>query len=316
MCRLLLATRKRRREEVVKRQQARKRRRQIFCQRQAQQRLVFAFLLSSLVAVNLHSTTRSLWVKERSTCWWEEIVGGTFTPQDWLDNFRMSHQTFLYLCNELRSSIERTDTVMRRAVSVERRVALTLWFLATNSDYRTIGHLFGVSKATVCLVTKDVCVAIINVLLQRYIKMPTGDNLKAVIDGFEHKWMFPQCVGAVDGTHIPIVSPRECPADYYNRKGWHSIILQGTVDHLGRFMDVYVGWPGRVHDARVFSNSSLYKRGQAGTLLPHCRKSLSGSDVPLVILGDPAYPLLPWLMKAYPNNGHLSCEQKKFNYTV
>ena len=173
MCRLLLATRKRRRKEVVKRQQARKRRRQIFCQRQAQ-RLVFTFLLSSLVAVNLHSTTRSLWVKERSTCWWEEIVGGTFTPQDWLDNFRMSHQTFLYLCNKLRSSIERTDTVMRRAVSVERRVALTLWFLATNSDYRTIGHLFGVSKATVCLVTKDVCVAIINVLLQRYIKMPNG----------------------------------------------------------------------------------------------------------------------------------------------
>ena len=107
---------------------------------------------------SLHSTTRSLWVKERSTCWWEEIVGGTFTPQDWLDNFRMSHQTLLYLCNELRSSIERTDTVMRRAVSVERRVALTLWFLATNSDYRTIGHLFGVSKATVYMFGYKGCV--------------------------------------------------------------------------------------------------------------------------------------------------------------
>ena len=77
------------------------------------------------------------------------------------------------------------------------------------------------------MVTKDVCVAIINVLLLRYIKMPTDDNLKAVIDGFEHKWMFPQCVGAVDGTHIPIVSPRECPADYgrvgtqsYCREQW------------------------------------------------------------------------------------------------
>ena len=146
MCRLLLATIKRRREEVVKRQHARKWRWQIFCQRQAQQCLVFAFLLSSLVAVNVHSMTRSLWFKKRSTCWWEGIVGGTFTHQDWLDNFWMSHQTFLYLCNELRSSIDRTDTVMTRAVSVERRVGLTLWFLATNSDYRTIGHLFGVSK--------------------------------------------------------------------------------------------------------------------------------------------------------------------------
>ena len=45
MCRLLLATRKCRREEVVKRQQARKQRQQIFCQRQAQQRPVFVFML-------------------------------------------------------------------------------------------------------------------------------------------------------------------------------------------------------------------------------------------------------------------------------
>ena len=32
-------------------------------------------------------------------------------------------------------------------------------------------------------------------------------------------------------------------------KGWHSIIMQGTVNHI---IDIYVGWPGRVHDARVF----------------------------------------------------------------
>ena len=67
------------------------------------------------------------------------------------------------------------------------------------------------------------------------------------------KYRFPQCFGVVDGSHIPIVSPQYYPADYYNRKGWHSVILQGTVNHLGQFIDVNVGWPGRVHDARVFS---------------------------------------------------------------
>ena len=88
------------------------------------------------------------------------------------------------------------------------------------------------------------------------------------VEGFKVDHGFPQCVGAVDGTHIPIISPQDCPADYYNGKEWHSIILQGVVDHEGRFIDVYIGWPGRVHDARVFANSSLYQRGQSNTLFP------------------------------------------------
>lgn len=82
----------------------------------------------------------------------------------------MSHATFLYVCNELRSSIERSDTPMRKSIPTEQRVALTLWFLATNADYRTIGHLFGVSKSTVCVVTNYVCAAIVRVLLPKYIK--------------------------------------------------------------------------------------------------------------------------------------------------
>ena len=51
----------------------------------------------------------------------------------------------------------------------------------------------------------------------------------------------PQCAGAVDRTHIPVVSPiKKCPANYYNHKGCHSIILQSSVNNKGRFID---GWP-------------------------------------------------------------------------
>ena len=164
--------------------------------------------------------------------------------------------------------------------------------MSTGADYRTIGHLFGVSKSTVCIVTKHVCSSILKRLLPDYIKVPTGAALKEAVEEFKGDHSFPQCVGAVDGSHIPIVSPQECPVDYYNRKGFHSIILQGTVDHKGRFIDVSVGWPGRVNDA---PNSSLHRRGQSNTLFPDLKEQIAGSDVPLVLLGesDPAYPLLP-----------------------
>ena len=68
------------------------------------------------------------------------------------------------------------------------------------------------------------------------------------------------------------------------------------MNHLDQFIDIYVGWPGRVHDARVFSNSTLFKKGEQGTLLPNWTSNISRVNVPLVLLGDPAYPLLPWLM--------------------
>ena len=90
----------------------------------------------------------------------------------------------------------------------------------------------------------------------------------------------PQYVGAIDGSHTPIVSPQDHLADYYNRKSWHSIILQAVVNHELRFWNINVGWPGRVHDARVFGNSALFQKAQSGTLLPSMPRTLNGVDVP------------------------------------
>ena len=90
-------------------------------------------------------------------------------PDDWLENLKMSKATSLYMCDELRSSVEKNDTSMRKAIPVEQRVALTLWFLSTGADFRTIGHLFGVSKSAVCV---QVCNALVSILLQSTFDSP------------------------------------------------------------------------------------------------------------------------------------------------
>ena len=80
----------------------------------------------------------------------------------------------------------------------------------------------------------------------------------------------PQCVGAIDGSHIPINAPNRNHTDYYNRKGLYSVILQTVVDHGYCFTDINVGWPGCIHDTRVFANSSIhvYEKASNGTILP------------------------------------------------
>jgi hypothetical protein len=67
--------------------------------------------------------------------------------------------------------------------------------------------------------------------------------------------------------HIPVRAPILNHTDYYNRKGWYSIIIQAVVDHNYVFRDVCTGWPGSVHDARVFANSTLYQKATSQNIL-------------------------------------------------
>ena len=69
----------------------------------------------------------------------------------------------------------------------------------------------------------------------------------------------PFCVGFIDGSHIILFEkPESDPEDYVNRKNDVSIQLQVTIDHEKKIRHFYVGFPGSVHDARVFSHTALY----------------------------------------------------------
>jgi hypothetical protein len=115
-------------DAIERRRRLRARRQRDFRRSQSRQRMMFVFLLS-MAALTIQSPVRSVWMKHRSNSWWEDVVNATFTSDDWLENLRMSKATFLYVCDELRSSVEKNDTSMRKAIPVEQRVALTLVFV-------------------------------------------------------------------------------------------------------------------------------------------------------------------------------------------
>ncbi|XP_078594731.1 uncharacterized protein LOC144872428 [Branchiostoma floridae x Branchiostoma japonicum] len=259
---------------------------------------------------------RTIWSYVRlPATFWQKFVQGTLCDAEFYKRFRMTRDTFQMICDKLNPVLEKSDTRMRLAIPTKKRLAICIYWLASGDLMRSVADLFGVSEGSVSLIVHKVCDAINEVLFRDYLSFPTGQKLKETIQGYKERWGFPQCAGAIDGSHIPIKAPSKNPNDFYNRKGFYSVILQGVVDHMSRFTMIDIGMPGSVHDARVLRESNVFDRGESGTLLPQeFAQDINGVTVPAVLLGDAAYPTLPWLMKPYPDNGALTREKFDFNY--
>uniref|UniRef100_A0AAY5KR23 Putative nuclease HARBI1 n=1 Tax=Esox lucius TaxID=8010 RepID=A0AAY5KR23_ESOLU len=86
--------------------------------------------------------------------------------------------------------------------------------------------------------------------------------------------------------HVHIQAPCENEWEFINRKGRHSINVQLVCDPDLIITNCFVKWPGSVHDARILRESALYR-------------DLQTNQPDGIILGDSAYPLLPWLMTPF-----------------
>ena len=171
---------------------------------------------------------------------------------------------------------------------------------------------FHMGKSTCVKITRECCHAL-NRLSRHFIKFPvTCRETTITIALFQDQCKIPQAVGAIDGTHFEIVAP-ENPFDYFDRQHRHSAIMQAVDGENLIFPDTAIGYPGSMHDARVLRNTDLFRKAENGDILGEPVLPISGNHILPLLLGDGAYPLLPWLLKPYANNVALNPTQQHYS---
>ncbi|XP_054726194.1 putative nuclease HARBI1 [Anastrepha obliqua] len=133
------------------------------------------------------------------------------------------------------------------------------------------------------------------------------------ICSFHNKFRIKGVIGAIDCTHVAILSPQSLiagvvPHEYMNRKGYYSIIVE-AVSHSWIcndeliFQNVNARFPGSCHDAGIWTTSPVRVK--------LIREHILGAFKWL--LGDSGYPLEPWLLT--PIATPSSASEEIFNKT-
>ena len=77
--------------------------------------------------------------------------------------------------------------------------------------------------------------------------------------GFQTKWNFPLCIGAIDGKHIVMLCPPISGSSYYNYKKNFSLVMLAMVDFNYQFTYSDICSSGRISDGGIFKACSLVK---------------------------------------------------------
>ncbi|XP_061186799.1 putative nuclease HARBI1 [Saccostrea echinata] len=214
------------------------------------------------------------------------------TDADIIDKFRLPRHLILSLCVELNAHLA-PDTRRSHALLPPLQIMVALRFYASGNFQTVTGDLHGISKASVSRVVNAVSSALVT-LSSHYIKFPQDDrSINNTILGFSRIANFPNVIGAIDGTHIPVKAPKNDEHLFVNRKNFHSINVMAVCDSRTKFTSIVAKWPGSSHDAFVWTNSTLSDLFENG----YIRRGW--------LLGDSAYPLKNYLMTPVLNPSNL-----------
>lgn len=174
-----------------------------------------------------------------------------------------------------------------------------MWFVGhQTASFRDVADRFNITLSSLHRIIERLTYFLSNYSPQ-IIKWPNNQQKRESEMSFRANG-FPMAIGAIDGSHIQIDKPDNDPDSYINRKGYYSIQMQVVCDHNRKIIDFFAGYPGSVHDSRVFRNSPL-----CNTLEEKCG--------PYFLLGDSGYPLKTRWMTPFKERGQLTRRQINYN---
>jgi hypothetical protein len=158
------------------------------------------------------------------------------------------------------------------------------------------------------------------------IRWPRDETAQAtVMQGFKDRCKVPGCLGAIDGSLIPMKKPSRQQANqdsdsYYGYKGGIASLLLAVCDINMRFTYVNAGAPACVGDAGLFSRSRLHNLIQVGLMrtvnVPLYFDEGVREDIWPYLVGDAAFPLGEHMMKAIEPPPAAHTAEAEFNTRI
>ncbi|XP_056120075.1 uncharacterized protein LOC130097301 [Rhinichthys klamathensis goyatoka] len=217
------------------------------------------------------------------------------------------------------ADITRQTTTYRASIEPKQRLAVTLRFLGTGESFSSLAFQYRLGISTVAESVHMTCRAIERQMMASQFPKPTEEMWKNIATKFWEKWNFPNCLGAIDGKHVTLVSPANSGSLYFNYKGTFSIVLLALADAEYRFTFLQVGDFGRTSDGGVYSGSALGRAMEAKKLSVPADCPLPGSGaqgpMPYTMVGDAAFPLKTYMMRPFPGK-QIPQWRRMFNYRL
>ena len=207
---------------------------------------------------------------------------GQYFREIWRTEFRSSVETFDFIKNLVKDKMENQNTFFRKAIPLEKRVAVALWRLATGNSYSSTSKVFGIGLTSVAKIVYEFCESIFEEFRQ-FIKFPANGHKTALeIKNFSYftQTVLRQVFGIIDGTHVEILCTNsESRLDNFPYKQKYTVNTQAVVSASLMFLHVVTGYSGSLHDAQILRVSSLFGKAERNEILAQPTRSIDGFNV-------------------------------------